>query len=431
MTTAEAPVSRKLMLRRGAMLLLALVLGWQVITLQMSNHYANQAATGVPDAVDSALWWDGEQPRALELKARFLLREAGEEPDEATRLQARQLLELATVADPARGNVPAMLALLETGAPEADDRAALADRLAPVEPRVQRNLASYALLTENLRQAVIHIARAMVGDRSSQERYFPLLMRIAADPEAREVLAAIATDPTPFPWWSSFFNHVARNAEDLDALRNLVALREASTALPMQEYERNLYINRLRKEGLLAEAYLHWVNGLNKEQLGTLGYLYDGSFEHEFDNDSGFGWVARPPRKSGIRIARGDTYGVSGDSALRVSFRGKRVRFAHVYQQLFLPPGQYRVSGRARPDKIKARRGLQWRVYCSTGAKGSLGESGLFVGTGDWRPFDFTVTVPPECSGQILRLYSAGNREVDHEVQGTIWFDDMQIGLIK
>ena len=40
----------------------------------------------------------------------------------------------------------------------------------------------------------------------------------------------------------------------------------------------------------------------------------------------------------------------------------------------------------------------------------------------------FEVTVPDECSGQMLRLYSAGHRDVDHELDGAIWFDDLQIG---
>ena len=122
----------------------------------------------------------------------------------------------------------------------------------------------------------------------------------------------------------------------------------------------------------MAEAYLHWVNGLSKEQLGSLGYLYDGGFDQPFANDSGFGWVARPPHNSGIRISRGDTYGASNDQALRLDFRGKRVRFAHVYQQVFLAPGRYSVSGRVRPDQLRARRGLQWRLYCSAGTGGTL-----------------------------------------------------------
>ena len=383
-----------LLLRRGLLLLLALFLAWQVISLQMANHFARSADLGQGEAAATALWWDASQPRALELEARRILADADEQTLSQLAPQAERLLQQAVAAEPARGNNLALLALINQ---QADDeaaaaQAALADQLAPVHPRVQRNLARYYLLEETLGQAVIHVARAMVGKPQLAAGYYPLLMDLAADPEAREVLLAIAEDPKPFPWWNGFFRHVASNAEELDALRSLVALREASVAAPLTEYERNLYINRLRKEGLVAEAYLHWVNGLSKEQLRSLGYLYDGGFDQPFANDSGFGWVARPPRNSGIRISRGDTYGASNDQALRLAFRGKRVRFSHVYQQVFLAPGNYTVSGRVRPDQLRARRGLQWRMYCSAGASATLGQSELLVGTGDWRSFEFVPT---------------------------------------
>ncbi|QFU74628.1 hypothetical protein EY643_02580 [Halioglobus maricola] len=418
---------------RAALVAAGLLLAWQVTSLHMANYFAGKAADGEPAAADSALWWDASEPRASELKARFVERNAGDELSPAALEEISALLRVAIANDPARGSAVSHLALTQQdrGVGQAAQLAALADSLAPVEPRNQRNLARFAFEADDLQGAVVHTARAMVGAPESASRFFPLLMDVAAAPQAREVLMAIARDPTPFPWWNAFFAHVAGNAEDLDALRALVQLREQSVALPLQEYERNLYINRLRKEGLVAEAYMHWVNGLSKAQLSTLGYLYDGSFEQPFANDSGFGWVARPPRNSGIRITRGDTYGASGDQALRVSFRGKRVRFSHLYQQVFLPAGDFILSGQVRPDQLEARRGLQWRLYCSAGSSGLLGESELIVGTGDWREFEFSAAVPPECSGQILKLYSAGNRDVDHELKGTVWFDDMQIRVSK
>lgn len=420
---------------RLVLVLAALAVGWLAVSLQVADHYARLAAAGDRPAADLALSWDSTQPRALELKARYMLRSVVDENDidEATLASARELLQRAATADSARGNVAAMAALvhqrLESG--HGESYATLANRLAPVEPRVQQNLAGYALNSGQLSQAVVHMARTLVGNRDTKDAYFPLLMRVAADPQARAVLTAIASDPIPFPWWIDFFTYVAREAEDLNALRNLVALREASVALPLQEVERDMYIRRLRQEGLMSEAYLHWVNSLSKEQLGVLGYLYDGSFEYAPDNDSGFGWVVQPQGKSGIRVNRGSTYGATGEVAMRVSFRGMRARFSHVYQHIFLPPGKYTVSGRARPDKLEGRRGLQWRVSC-TAVKGEvLGESDLFLGTGDWRRFDFELNVPATCAGQILRLYSAGDRAVDHELKGAIWFDDLKIERSK
>ncbi len=422
-----------LWLRRGALLVLATVLVWQVVVRHMADYHAQRALGGERAAADLALQWDATQPRALELKARYLVREAGPEPDGQARQRAQLWLQRAVAADPARGNNLSTLALLaQPGDPaEGAALAAVADRLAPVQPRNQRFLAQYALNGDDLAAAVSHLARAMVGAPETQATVFPLLVQVAADPAAREVLAAIAEDPQPFPWWNGFFAHVANNGENLDALRGLVQLREASGAYPLQEYERNLYVNRLRREGLVAEAYLHWVNGLGKTRLAVLGFLYDGGFEQDFDNDAGFGWVARPPANSGIRITRSNTYGTGGERALRLALGGKRVRFAHLYQHVFLDAGRYTVRGRVRPEQLKGRRGLQWRVYCTAGSGALLGQSELFLGTGDWRAFDFEIDVPPDCGGQILRLYSAGSRDVDHELAGTIWFDDMQIELNK
>ncbi len=207
----------------------------------------------------------------------------------------------------------------------------------------------------------------------------------------------------------------------------LVDMRETSAQAPLSARERDLYIGRLRKDELIAEAYLYWVNGLDKEDMQYLGYLFDGGFEREIVNKTGFEWRAFPPRNSGIRITSGDTYGTEGDTALRVSFSGKRIRFRHLSQNLYLSEGTYALSGRVRPDTLKARRGLQWRVDCNAGARGLLGNSDTFAGTGDWRDFAFDITVPADCVGQVLTLRSVGTRDVDHEIEGTLWVDALRI----
>jgi hypothetical protein len=114
-----------------------------------------------------------------------------------------------------------------------------------------------------------------------------------------------------------------------------------------------------------------------------------------------------------------------------VSLEGRRVRFKHLWQNLFLAPGRYRLSGLARPDQLKARRGLQWQVQCAAGSNGVLGKSEEFAGSGDWRDFNFQIDVPGNCTGQILRLLSLGKRDLDHELAGAIWFDGMRIERIR
>lgn len=422
MTQASPPMPprRKLLIWRVLVCLIGAFLLWQVVATNLADYYVEKGAEGDRDAVELALWWQADHPRALALKGRWLIRDG-----EAA--AAEPWLQRAIAANPADARPLADLARLRAEAGEqalADDMMEAAHQLMPVDPGVQRNIGTYWLDRGELVRGIGHIATALSGDASLREEYYPLLMLAANEPALQAALEPLALDPPK--WWRGFYQYVARNAESADTLGTLVDLREKSPAHPVSDWERETYLQRLRSDGRVGDAYLQWVNHLEPGALQELGYVFNGSFERPLAN-AGFGWFSSTPRNSGFHITDGTTYGVVGQRALRVSFSGKRARFQHLYQHLFLGPGDYEVSGMARPDGLQARRGLQWRVHCSAGSSELLGESLLLVGTGDWREFNFRIQVPPDCPGQILRLYSAGYREVDHELDGGIWFDDLRI----
>lgn len=405
---------------RGLMIVVASVLAWYAITLNMAEFHLEKAAKGNREAVEKALWWQADHPRALALQGRWLIRDGQPE-------QAQSWLQRAVRANPADARPLVDLAHLKAEAGEqalADEMMVTAHRLMPVEPTVQRGIGVYWLQRGDVARGIGHIAVALSGKPDLRAQYYPLLQLAAETPELHAALRPYALEPPP--WWAGFFRHVVANAESADTVGTLVRMREESTLQPLQDWEHEQYLQRLRRDGRVSDAYLAWVNRLSTGAIQELGYVFNGSFERPLSH-AGFGWFARPPRNSGIQIVRGSTYGVLGQSALRLSFNGKRLRFSHLYQYLFLGPGIYEVSGMARPDGLLARRGLQWRVYCSNGEGGLLGEGELLAGSGDWRRTGFEVTVPESCRGQILRLYSAGSREVDHEVKGGIWFDDLRI----
>jgi tetratricopeptide (TPR) repeat protein len=411
-------------LQRIILLTAATFIAWQIIAVNLSDHFVTLAQQGDKGAIDNALFWDGGHPKALTMKARQLIA-AGQEG------LAEPLLVDSIQANPADARPLVLLAELhrrrgETGL--GDQMIGAADRLMPVHDKVQRSIAAYWAERGRLDLAVLHLGKALSANPDFRADVYPALLLVADDAAARQTLAPLAAEPPV--WWGSFFHYAIKNARNIDSLRSLMSMRGASVTEPVTEGERNAYINRLRKEGLVSEAYLHWVNGLNAQNLKALGYLFNGSFEVELSN-SGFGWYARPPENSGVRINASATYGTEGREALNVRFGGKRVRFNHLYQHLFLAPGSYQLRGRVRPDKLKARRGLRWSVYCSVDSRARLGASDLLLGSGDWRRFAFDILVPPDCGGQILRLHSVGDRDVDHELEGSIWFDDMHIELQK
>ncbi|WP_415356574.1 hypothetical protein [Halioglobus sp. Uisw_031] len=413
-----------LVLKRIGLAVIAAVVSWQILTVNLSDYFVEDASYGNPEALQTALWWDQHHPVALAQLGADAIRQ--EQP-----AAALALLRAAIASNPADARPQMDVVALYA----ADDEVEQGDRLAtaantlmPVQYAAQLDLALYWSGREDVEQAVQHLAIALVGGRGRlQETYFPQLLAVAALEQGRGALLPITENPTLYPWWESFFRYAARDAQDVTTVTALVDMREASTQVPLSALERELYIGRLRKDDLIAEAYLYWVNGLDKEDLQYLGYLFDGGFEREIVYKTGFEWRASPPRNSGIRITSGDTYGVEGDTALRVSFSGKRIWFRHLSQNLYLGQGTYALSGRVRPDNLKARRGLQWRVDCNAGASGALGNSDTFAGTGDWRDFAFDITVPADCIGQVLTLMSVGARDVDHEIEGVLWVDALRI----
>ena len=413
-----------LVLKRIGLAVIAVVVSWQILAVNLSDYFVEDASYGNPEALQTALWWDQHHPVALAQLGADAIRQ--EQP-----AAALALLRAAIASNPADARPQMDVAALYA----ADDEVEQGDRLAtaantlmPVQYAAQLDLALYWSAREDVEQAVQHLAIALVGGRGRlRETYFPQLLAVAAQEQSRGALLPITENPTLYPWWEAFFRYAARDAQDVATVTALVDMREASAQVPLSARERDLYIGRLRKDDLIAEAYLYWVNGLAKEDLQYLGYLFDGGFEREIVNKTGFEWRAYPPRNSGIRITSGDTYGVEGDTALRASFSGKRIRFRHLSQNLYLDQGTYVLTGRVRPDNLKARRGLQWRVDCNAGASGTLGNSDTFAGSGDWRAFAFDITVPADCIGQVLSLRSVGARDVDHEIEGTLWVDALRI----
>ena len=413
-----------LVLKRIGLAVIAVVVSWQILAVNLSDYFVEDASYGNPEALQTALWWDQHHPVALAQLGADAIRQ--EQP-----AAALALLRAAIASNPADARPQMDVAALYAvdGEVEQGDRlATAANTLMPVQYAAQLDLALYWSAREDVEQAVQHLAIALVGGRGRlREAYFPQLLAVAAQEQGRGALLPITENPTLYPWWEAFFRYAARDAQDVATVTALVDMREASAQVPLSARERDLYIGRLRKDDLIAEAYLYWVNGLDKKDLQYLGYLFDGGFEREIVNKTGFEWAAYPPRNSGIRITSGDTYGVEGGTALRASFSGKRIRFRHLSQNLYLDQGTYVLTGRVRPDNLKARRGLQWRVDCNAGASGTLGNSDTFAGSGDWRAFAFDITVPADCVGQVLSLRSVGARDVDHEIEGTLWVDALRI----
>ena len=395
---------------------IALVLAALILALGLSGHFARETD---PQSATRALTWNPRQPDALVRQARELA--------ETTPAEARTLLEQAVRARPVSADPLLLLASIEDKAGNAERADALVEQataLEPASPRVLIAAAGHWVQRNQLPRALSLWSAALTADVAERERLFPVLLAIAENIETRALLRGLALAPPP--WWDLFFREVARRALDVETVRALYAMRREATDAPFSADERRDYLTRLKRDGLVTEAYLVWINGLTEDERRQLGLLYNGGFELE-PTSTGFDWHIGRPRSALITTAA--TFGVEGERALQVVFQDMKTGFGHVYQPLFLDPAVYRFSGRVRADSYQSLGGLAWRAFCIASDRIVAGESERFLGTSEWRDFSFDFPVSPGCLAQEVRLQSAQHRPGE-KMKGAVWFDSLSIRRI-
>lgn len=396
------------------LLLLGSLLGWRILVTGIADYYAEQEK---PDAAAGALRWQAGQPAALYQQAEALL-----ESGPAT---AERLLQAAAWANPTDARIYVTLAELwatkEGRQPAAIELAEIADVLGPVSSPVLAYSADFWQSRGRLDRMLAHWSLLLRTQPTVASALYPELLKFAEDPEQQGLLHPLLENPPA--WWDQFFAYAAREAPQTGTVVSLYQQRQRGDQSP-SGLEQRAYLERLWRDARWPEAYQAWQKGLNEQQTQALDRIYNGSFELPL-TEGGFDWRIASPR--GARVETAHTYGARGEKALHVIFDGQRVRFRHVQQYLLLEPGPYRLQGQVRPDSLRTERGLRWTLRCV--AEGPLlAESERFLGSDHWRIFTVDFTVPESaCPAQVLRLELDGRAELDFQVQGEIWFDDLAV----
>lgn len=357
--------------------------------------------------------------QSITARALWLEQAADEVDSTALRREAQRLL----LESPMRGVAYRALALVAEREGDTERAAQLhrsALRRTPRDEYSRAWLADQAAASGDWSAVVEHSdALLRISGRSAAE-LFKALIVTASHPVGLEALVRVLGEQAP-PWRAGFINRLVREAPLVLVDAVLAPLRDAPE--PLSISQRDLWIDRLVREGEGARAYFLWLESLPDEQHRELANVFDGGFELAPGN-SGFGW--RFDRIAGVSVDRRYIAGAAGRSALLIDFHGQRVAFQHVRQRLALMPGEYRLSGRVRPEGLQNERGLQWRLRCESGT--ALTETARFTGQSDWREFESSFSVPAEgCSSQWLQLYLAGRIPAERWAVGRIWFDDLRI----
>ncbi len=393
----------------------ALFLAWRAVAWGVAGWLVGGDEVGSQRA-HSALAWVPDHPTALFLAAQADL--------ESNPTEARQHLELLleTVPSHAWG----WLLLAELGAAEGVQDATrrqlrTAQEFAPWDGSLHYRAADLWLRLGDLPAALAAWDRAMRADVRWRATLYPRLLRlveILGDASPLTPLAAGHPD-----WWPGFFRHAARPPTELALVRQLYGL-QGSTGKAREE-ERAVFLDRLMQDGQWLEAYLTWLGSLDERQRRHLGLVYDGGFELPLSG-AGFGWRTGDAR--GVKIERKRTYGVSGDRALALQYRGRPVADRHLYQIVLLQPGAYHLTYRARPDSLRAQEGVRIAVRCRGGAPKTLVRGERLLGVYQWRTDVVKFTVPEDdCPAQEIGLEVVTERQRDRTLKGVLWLDDFRL----
>lgn len=402
---------------RGLVILIAGFLAWRIIVSGLAGHALEQLRNGDTAAAQRVLSLMPGQPEALYQEAMALLPTDG--------VGAEVQLANAYRRNPARAR-PLMaladLALARDELERADALVEAAVKLEPANHAIHRGAAVFWLNRGQLELGLQHLSQTLEAWPGPNQDLLDIFVRFAEDPAIRIALKPLAQNPPP--WWPAFFQRLAQRALNVDAVRFAYGLRTLASRIPVAPEERQAYIQRLLKEGLITEAYLTWVNGLSPAERKHMGLLHNGSFELPLGKEV-FDWQWSPHRQVVVRTAA--TVGVAGERALQLIFRGQKGRFQHLHQALYLDPGTYRLSGKVQLDSLTSQGGLRWTLRCLQPRQVVLGESDRFLGSEKWRGFKLDFEVPEDCQLQEIRLESAGRVSLEQKISGEIWFDDLAV----
>jgi len=402
-------------LKRAAGAALLLWLAWQIVVTTAAHSDADTD----PEA---ALGWRPAEAEALVRLAERRLADMAAQDD----LSAVD--DLATRALLAAPDAIAPLSLLALTAERRgeDGRAAalmrLAERRSLRQPVVEAWLFDRAVAAGDIAGA---LGRADVLLRTSapdlRERVRTTLIGVASDAKAAPLLVRqLAGDP---PWRAQFLAAFFADPASLQAAPVLIAAM-AATDRPLTDSERNAYLTALVARGLFDTAYGAWVDSFAG---GDVPYLYNGGFEAPASG-SPFDWTLADARIAEVAITASPPPATG--NALRVEFADRRVAASLASELLVLPPGDYRLSAKAKAERLVNDRGLWWRVSCADGDRAVLAETDRIVGTLDWRPLEARFTIPESCHAEWLRLELAARVAVEEQVSGTAWFDDLAVSRL-
>jgi hypothetical protein len=251
------------------------------------------------------------------------------------------------------------------------------------------------------------------------------LASTGSDELGRQALAAHLMDPANAGVRKMFFQLLPKH---VSAPTTAHAIMTALKALggPPSAAEIKPYLDDLIAKKDIDAAYFAWLDFLPADELSTVSFINNASFEQELSGLP-FDWRVASPLNASIDFVPPAPQ--KSGRAIVIRFGSGRVRFPTVSQFTMLPSGRYRLSVKHRGD-VSAKRGLRWRIRCFGKPHPPIGETDMILGQQpNWHTVevDFEVPATPECRAQQVALIHDARSASEELISGEAWFDDLAI----
>ena len=399
-------------LRQAGLLIIGIALaglaGWRVF----ATAVAERRASHVPE---ESLQLERRNPAAMLTLAQRHLQDRDAEGAIAI---AHELLR----EEPLTGQAFVILAKAAEATGDSTQAEALyrvAVRRAPRDVYVRAWLVRDLLMKTRYAEALAQFDTLFRLSPGQAQDFLPVFAQLAEAPDfAQALIVAVGSSAS---WKTSMFSTLLErgNHDVVDQFFGGL-LRQGN----LSDEETGRWLDWLMQHGHWDEAYARWVGWLKLAPGAALPLLFNGGFETD-PSGIGFDWRIRPT--PGVTIERQHKPGASQNFALSVSFSGRRVPEINLEQRLFLSPGIYEMSFRARAEGLHSDKGLQWAVQCFAASEPAT-VSDLLDGSFEWKRFESVLTVPDAgCLSQRIWLRNPGAAAAGKDVVGDVWFDDFAI----
>ncbi|PYR38988.1 MAG: hypothetical protein DMF89_27030 [Acidobacteria bacterium] len=160
-----------------------------------------------------------------------------------------------------------------------------------------------------------------------------------------------------------------------------------------------------------------------------LDRVFNGGFESD-PTGVRFDWGLKPWPGVVVDVDRSSSY--EGSSSLRVRFDGKaNVGEVGVQQQIYLPPGGYRLRAYVRTSDITTDQGIFIRVSTLDSPKRVDAATPSLRGSNEWTLLETTFKVPTDGGLVLVSLERKPSLKFDNLVRGTVWVDEVSLSRVE